>query len=655
MAYSFLFGGNTGETPESLSQRRDLISRLIMGQETPRNWGEGVGSILTGLAAGIERGRVDKAENEGRKGATDAYNKIFSTLTGGSMPAPQSAGNIPQPGAASELTASAPGGNQNYRDAIASIESAGSGDYNAVGPTHPKLGRALGRYQVMEANIGPWSQAALGRAVTPDEFMANPQIQDQIFDHQFGQYVNQYGPEGAAQAWFGGPGGVGKLDRTDSLGTSIGDYGQRFMRATEGGGAEVASLDPAAGMQPAAAAIEQQAPGSGYVDPMVSAPNYDPQQAAATLPPLPSREVGPSPQVAPVQPMQPAPQPTPQPQQMAQAMSGPSLEELLQLQGNPWLSDEQKAVVGAMIEQRMQERDPYRQLQMQKLQQELNTPAKRDTTTINGRLVDAQTGQVIADYPDQEKPTNDQQNYEYYRDFEVQNGRQPLGPLEWEQAQRKAGAMSVTTNVGEGDKFYENLDKKNAETFSTLSEGGMTGRSRLAQLSNLETIMRDAPTGAGARVKLMLGDLGINTEGLSDLQATRSLLEKMVPEQRAAGSGPMSDADIVMYRRSLPDVINQPGGNELIFGTAKAIAQYDIQMGEIADMVADREITPAEGRKRIRELKNPLDGYADRARAIRETQNSGGQAPRQITQEEYQALPSGAEFIAPDGSRRRKP
>src|SRR5690606_34880379 len=93
-----------------------------------------------------------------------------------------------------------PMANRAYRDAIASIESAGSGDYAAVGPTHPRLGRALGRYQVMEANIGPWSRDALGREVTADEFLSSPEIQDAIFDHQFGSYVSRYGPEGAAQA-----------------------------------------------------------------------------------------------------------------------------------------------------------------------------------------------------------------------------------------------------------------------------------------------------------------------------------------------------------------------------------------------------------------------------------------------------------------------
>ncbi|UXT59633.1 hypothetical protein FY134_18215 [Agrobacterium fabrum] len=71
----------------------------------------------------------------------------------------------------------------------------------------------------------------------------------------------------------------------------------------------------------------------------------------------------------------------------------------------------------------------------------------------------------------------------------------------------------------------------------------------------------------------------------------------------------MSDADIKMFRASLPRVLNQPGGNQLIFQTMRGIAQYEMQMGEIADQVADRTIKPAEGRKMIRELKNPLADF----------------------------------------------
>ncbi len=114
-----------------------------------------------------------------------------------------------------------------YADAISSIESGGK--YDILGPKTNSGDQAYGKYQIMGANIPQWSKEIIGQELTPQQFLASPQAQDAIFQGKFGQYVDKYGPEGAAQAWIGGPGGVGKLDRKDSLGTSIGAYGQKFM------------------------------------------------------------------------------------------------------------------------------------------------------------------------------------------------------------------------------------------------------------------------------------------------------------------------------------------------------------------------------------------------------------------------------------------
>jgi hypothetical protein len=103
-----------------------------------------------------------------------------------------------------------------YGAAIQGNESGGR--YDIVGPTHPRLGRALGAYQVMEANVGPWTKEALGQAMTPQEFLANPQAQDAVFRHKFGQYVAQTGsPEDAASMWFTGrPLARARISRTRS-------------------------------------------------------------------------------------------------------------------------------------------------------------------------------------------------------------------------------------------------------------------------------------------------------------------------------------------------------------------------------------------------------------------------------------------------------
>src|SRR5512139_3921063 len=114
-----------------------------------------------------------------------------------------------------------------YADAIAGIESGGR--YDLLGPVTKSGDRAYGKYQVMGNNVGPWTKEVLGKEYTPAQFVADPKAQDAVFQAKFSQYAEKYGPEGAAQAWFAGPGGVGKADRKDQLGTSVGSYGQRFM------------------------------------------------------------------------------------------------------------------------------------------------------------------------------------------------------------------------------------------------------------------------------------------------------------------------------------------------------------------------------------------------------------------------------------------
>jgi hypothetical protein len=64
--------------------------------------------------------------------------------------------------------------------------------------------RALGAYQVMPDNLGPWSREVLGRTVTEREFMASRSLQDRIAGVKIRQLCEQHGPRGAAAAWFSG-------------------------------------------------------------------------------------------------------------------------------------------------------------------------------------------------------------------------------------------------------------------------------------------------------------------------------------------------------------------------------------------------------------------------------------------------------------------
>lgn len=135
-------------------------------------------------------------------------------------------------GAANSNVAGAGLGMSQYASAIKAIESAGSGGYSALGPITANGDRAYGAYQVMGANIPSWTKNALGTSMSPQQFLGSASAQDAVFNKVFGGYVDKYGASGAAQAWFGGPGSVGRGGGVaDMLGTSGTDYVNKFNTA----------------------------------------------------------------------------------------------------------------------------------------------------------------------------------------------------------------------------------------------------------------------------------------------------------------------------------------------------------------------------------------------------------------------------------------
>jgi hypothetical protein len=214
-------------------------------------------------------------------------------------------------------------------------------------------------------------------------------------------------------------------------------------------------------------------------------------------------------------------------------------------------------------------------------------------------------------------PGND---YERYAQRELAAGREPMDEFAYRAriAEARGPETVVENNIqtGEGDKFYSELDKQQATMFNSMISDGLAAGRSLAQVDRLAAMLENTPTGFGGAIQAMLGDFGVETEGLSEIQAARALINQLVPAQRPAGSGPMSDADLELFKQSLPRIINQPGGNALIIETMRGIAAYQLQQAEIAELVAAREISPAEARKRLRDLVNPIDEFRARRKDL---------------------------------------
>lgn len=168
------------------------------------------------------------------------------------------------PAAAAGAPTAAPAGTLDMDRAKASIAKIESGgNYNATGPVTSKGDRAYGKYQVMGANIPSWTKEALGRSMTPSEFLADKDAQEKVFEYQFGKSAAKYGSAAdAASVWFTGKPIAKAGNVADVLGTTAPEYVSKFMAAY--GGA------PGGGPAPSMMTAPQFAiPGSppGYIQP----------------------------------------------------------------------------------------------------------------------------------------------------------------------------------------------------------------------------------------------------------------------------------------------------------------------------------------------------------------------------------------------------
>lgn len=142
--------------------------------------------------------------------------------------------------AASAYTAPEPRGDYSQNDITAWQHSVGGiesgNNYQKLGPITSKGDQALGRYGIMQSNLPSWSKQILGYPMSRQEFLNSPDAQDAIFRAKFGNYVNQYGLEGAARAWYAGEHGMNNLAATahdangKPIGVTVADYGARFLR-----------------------------------------------------------------------------------------------------------------------------------------------------------------------------------------------------------------------------------------------------------------------------------------------------------------------------------------------------------------------------------------------------------------------------------------
>lgn len=465
----------------------------------------------------------------------------------------------------------------------------------------------------------------------------------------------------------------------------------KIVSDIEGAPVEVASLDPSSGMQPRTAAEAVTAMGSGGGGPgslsdEVAAYQQTPEYAArfpgrAVAPSFPGKQADDMAMLAPrnvsANPVPPGSQPLPQgipaefagSQQLANAQGGiiPALmggtaaspEQVAQaralgaaqpqpqpqgqdnraliatLLGNPYTAEAGQQLLMQEMQRRQEASDPIRQMQMEEQRLKLNAMRNPppDYDMITGKdgsifRADKRTGnieQVYGGKPDKFRTLTDAEEQQLGLDT---SKAYQVG-ADNKVAQIGGGGTTVNIDQKAEGAFDKKLAEKQAETFDTMATEGLNARADIGIIQELDTLLQ----GQGGTLSGIAGiaaKYGIGGEGMGDLQAVQALINKLVPTQRAPGSGSMSDRDVELFTRSLPSLWNEPGGNAKILRVMRGLAEYKQAQGEIADQVLTGDMSRQEARRALRALPNPL--------AQSDTSQDVGKVPEGVDPEDWKAL-----------------
>jgi hypothetical protein len=169
--------------------------------------------------------------------------------------------------------------------------------------------------------------------------------------------------------------------------------------------------------------------------------------------------------------------------------------------------------------------------------------------------------------------------------------------------------VEMTQEVGGKSKFTEAGQAQLAKDFGEMAAAGRDATSNLGKIRLLGDLLEEAGTGITAgfasRANQLFGvDFRTNAAA-----AAEALISQLVPAQRPPGSGTISDADLALYKASLPSISGTPGGNKLIIQSMVAITEHNQKVGRIASKVlTDPNYSISQAEDDIAALPDPFAG-----------------------------------------------
>jgi len=609
MTQSFLFGGKKKPLTYEEMMRQRAVSQSLAQPMPTRNLGEGLSAIGRVIGSKMAGSRADKASTALR----GDFEKEFQALLGGNMGgsaiqravqqrySPQPTQQQPQESAPGDRLAA--GDSRIFDRSIPrSIRTNNPGAMNIakwqrdfpgfVGTTKDDgKGNVTSAWETPEHGVAAWKHlidvvyGAGGRPMTVS------QIADRYAGGDGSKYVAAWTKSGELS-----PDTVIDPENNEQmLALAKGSFGFESGR-----GQHLSDEQILAGLN-----MDQQG------EQQSAQPQAMPQQAAQ---------------------MQPA-------SYMAQSQQNSGIDPRLALMmGNPMATPGQKAIMQAMLQRQMSANapmDPFKQLQMQKMQMEIDKMqnpqiAPTKGVVVNGSVVNPVTGEVI--YQGEEDPADRKilkgaDGFNYFQDngdrvlpgVQVPEAekKQPNSVREFQFAQQngfggtyqeflasKRASTSVTVNNQEGAPANDSalrkaLGQKEGQLYSTFLAAGQTAVALNQDLGAIDELIQLAPQGP------IQGRLAEMFQGFSSAgDALQSVVKRVAPSLRVEGSGSQSDIEYDGFLRSLPSLKNKPEANRAVVEILRAKSGLDIERAQLIQSYQNNEISVQDVRAGLSDLAN---------------------------------------------------
>lgn len=264
----------------------------------------------------------------------------------------------------------------------------------------------------------------------------------------------------------------------------------------------------------------------------------------------------------------------------------------------------------------------------------------RQTATVNGTVIDVNTGQPI--YTGAQQPTTGMQDYQFYADREAAAGRTPLGPLEYEQALRSSGAARTNIDTGTVPQGYQAVrdDQGRLVRYEPVP-GGPADTTKMNEKAAVNTqrsgniVLEDVDRAVSAienNPTLTTGIIGNWSKGVGGTPANKvnnllqtiransafDRLQQMREASPTGGAlGAVSDSELGLLQNAIGSLEQSNDSEDLVYNLRRVQEIYE----DIIYGPKDAKKLREERKKGIIQPENPLpeqnSGWRDAGNGIR--------------------------------------